>query len=61
MMNKGEGNLKPTELKKLASMSIAAENYEDKVLGMQVRKEPKSIVEIVEMKMFEKNDTGQTC
>jgi transcriptional regulator with XRE-family HTH domain len=35
-------------------MSAAAENYEDTVLGLKPGKEPKSIVEMVELKMFEK-------
>ncbi len=34
-------------------MSAAAEYYEDTVLGLQIRKEPQTIVEIVELKMFE--------
>jgi len=54
LMNKGEANLKSVELKKLAAMSAAAENYEDTVLGLKPGKEPKSIVEMVELKMFEK-------
>ncbi len=57
LMNKGEANLKATELKKLTAMSLAAENYEDKVLGLKPGKEPKSIIEIVELKMFEKKMT----
>jgi transcriptional regulator with XRE-family HTH domain len=38
-------------------MSLAAENYEDTVLGLNPRKEPQSIIEIVELKMFEKRMT----
>jgi antitoxin component HigA of HigAB toxin-antitoxin module len=57
LMNRGEANLKPAELKKLAAMSLAAENYEDKVLGLNPRKEPQSIIEIVELKMFERKMT----
>ena len=33
LMNKGEAKLTKKELDKLESMSIAAEKYEDKVLG----------------------------
>lgn len=57
LMNKGEANLKASELKKLTAMTVAAENYEDKVLGLKPGKEPKSIIEIVELKMFEKKMT----
>ena len=57
LMNKGEANLKSAELKKLAAMSASAENYEDTVLGLKPGKEPKSIIEMVELKMFEKKIT----
>jgi len=57
LMNKGEANLNSSELKKLAAMSAAAEYYEDTVLGLQPRKEPQTIVDIVELKMFEKKMT----
>lgn len=53
LMNKGESNLKAAELRKLAQMSAAAEKYEDEVLGLNPRKEPQTIVELVELKMFE--------
>ena len=57
LMNKGEANLNASELKKLAAMSSAAEYYEDAVLGLKPMKEPQSIVDIVELKMFEKKLT----
>lgn len=57
LMNKGEANLNSSELKKLAAMSAAAEYYEDTVLGLLPRKEPQTIVDIVELKMFEKKMT----
>lgn len=57
LMNKGEANLSATELKKLAAMSVAAEKYEDEVLKLQPKKEPETIVEIVELKMFESKMT----
>jgi len=57
LMNKGEANLNASELKRLAAMSMAAENYEDIVLGLNPRKEPQTIIEIVELKMFEKKMT----
>ena len=33
LMNKGEANLTPAELKKLSAMAVAAEKDEDEVLG----------------------------
>lgn len=54
LMDKGEENLKPEELKKLSAMVAAAEKYEDEVLGLKPQKEPESIAEAVELKMFEK-------
>ena len=57
LMNKGEANLSKTELKKLAAMSIAAEIYEDEILGLKPKKEPQTITEIVELKMFENKMT----
>lgn len=53
LMNKGEMNLKKSELQKLKDMASAAEKYEDEVLGLQPQKAPKTITEIVELKMFE--------
>ncbi len=57
LMNKGEANLTSVELKKLAAMAEAAEKYEDEVLGLQPRKQPQSIAELVELKMFENKMT----
>lgn len=59
MMDKGESNLSTTELKKLAAMSVAAEKYEDEVLGLKPKKEPETILEVIELKMFE-NKLTQT-
>ncbi|QEH41629.1 helix-turn-helix domain-containing protein [Chitinophaga sp. XS-30] len=53
LMDKGEDNLKPEELKKLSAMVVAAEKYEDEVLGLKPQKEPETIAEAVELKMFE--------
>jgi antitoxin component HigA of HigAB toxin-antitoxin module len=53
LMNKGETNLKKSELQKLKDMASAAEKYEDEVLGLRPQKAPKTITEIVELKMFE--------
>jgi len=57
LMNKGEGNLSVSELKKLAAMSVAAERYEDEVLDLKPAKKPETIAEIVELKMFENKMT----
>ena len=57
LMNKGEANLTSVELRKLSAMAEAAEKYEDEVLGLQPRKQPQSIAELVEVKMFENKMT----
>ena len=56
LMNKGESNLTKAELKKVAAMAAVAEKYEDEVLKLKP-KIPKSIVEAVELKMFENKMT----
>jgi HTH-type transcriptional regulator/antitoxin HigA len=53
LMNKGENNLTSVEIKKLSAMTEAAEKYEDGVLGLKPPKPPKTIAELVELKMFE--------
>lgn len=57
LMNKGEKNLSKKELTQLSLMSIAAEKYEDEVLGLKPVKTPKTISEIVELKLFENKMT----
>lgn len=57
LMNKGEANLTQTELKRLSAMVVAAEKYEDEVLGLKPRKEPETIAELVELKLFENKMT----
>ena len=57
LMNKGESNLTPVELKKLAELAKFSEKYEDEVLSLQPRKEPQPIAELVELKMFENKMT----
>lgn len=57
LMNKGEAKLTNTEIKKLAVMAEAAEKYEDEVLGLKPQKAPETIVEIVELRMFESKMT----
>ena len=41
-MNKGEANLSSAELKKLSAMAVAAEKYEDEVLGLKPAKPAKN-------------------
>jgi antitoxin component HigA of HigAB toxin-antitoxin module len=53
LMDKGETNLSAVEAKKLAAMSVAAEKYEDEVLGLKPKKNPETIIEVIELKMFE--------
>ncbi len=57
LMDKGEENLSPAELKDLAAMSVAVENYEDEVLKLQPKTAPKTIADIVELRMFENKMT----
>jgi len=57
LMNKGNGKLTKAETIKLTEMSIATEYYEDHVLGLKLVKEPKSIQEVVELKLFENKMT----
>ena len=57
LMNKGEASLSVKELKNLGAMSKAAEEYEDNVLGLKPAKEPKTITELLEQKMYENKMT----
>lgn len=57
LMNKGEANLTTKELKTLEAMAKAAEEYEDNVLGLKPGKEPKTITELLEQKMYENKMT----
>jgi HTH-type transcriptional regulator/antitoxin HigA len=57
LMNKGGSALTKSEQKKLADMSVAAEKYEDEVMGL--RPEPKTIADAVALKLFE-NKMNQT-
>ena len=57
LMNKGNGKLTKAETIKLTEMSITTEYYEDHVLGLKLVKEPKSIQEVVELKLFENKMT----
>ncbi len=57
LMNKGEGRLTKLESAKLSKMSITVELYEDEILGLKPFKEPKTIPELVVLKLFERKMT----
>lgn len=57
LYQKGEGKLIKLESAKLSKMSIAAELYEDEILGLKPFKEPETIPELVELKLFERKMT----
>jgi len=57
LMNKEEGKLTKSESTKLSNMAIAAELYEEDVLGLKPFKEPETIPELVELKLFERKMT----
>jgi HTH-type transcriptional regulator / antitoxin HigA len=60
LMNKGEHTLSEDQLSKLSVMAEAAEKYENEVLGIGVLKMPKTIPEMVELKMFEQKISQTT-
>lgn len=60
LMNKGEQVLSAVELSKLSIMAEAAEKYENEVLHLKPQKQPQSIPEMVELKMFEQKITQST-
>jgi antitoxin component HigA of HigAB toxin-antitoxin module len=60
LMNKGEHSLSEDELSKLSVMAEVAEKYENEVLGLGVLKTPKTIPEMVELKMFEQKISQTT-
>jgi hypothetical protein len=43
LMKKGEANLSTKEVKLLSAMTVAAEKYEDEVLGLKPQKAPETI------------------
>lgn len=53
LMDKGEENLTDEEVEQLSAMVVSAEKYENEVLGLKPQREPKTIAEAVELKMFE--------
>ena len=57
LMNKGARKLTKSESTRLSKMAIAAELYEDEILGFKPFKEPETIPELVELKLFERKMT----
>ena len=53
LMNKGEGKLTKLESTKLSKMATAAELYEENILRLKPFKQPETIPELVELKLFE--------
>jgi HTH-type transcriptional regulator/antitoxin HigA len=53
LMNMEDGKLTKSESTKLSNMAIAAELYEEDVLDLKPFKEPETIPELVELKLFE--------
>jgi antitoxin component HigA of HigAB toxin-antitoxin module len=53
LMDKGSENLNETDTQKLLAMSIAAEKFEDEVLGLKPAKKPGSLSELIEQFMYE--------
>ena len=60
LMNKGEHLLTEAELNKLSTMAEAAEKYENDVLHLKPQRQPQTIPEMVELKMFEQKITQST-
>ena len=53
LMNKGEDKLTKLESTKLSKLAMAAELYEENILGLKPFNEPETISELVELKLFE--------
>jgi antitoxin component HigA of HigAB toxin-antitoxin module len=60
LMNKGEQFLSEAELNKLSTMAEAAEKYENDVLHLKPQRQPQTIPEMVELKMFEQKISQTT-
>jgi HTH-type transcriptional regulator/antitoxin HigA len=58
LMNRGEAALSKPQMKRLGEISVAAEKYEDEVLGLRP-KAPTTIADAVALKMFQ-NKMNQT-
>lgn len=59
-MNKGEHNLSECEMNRLSVLAEEAERYEDEVLQLRPLQQPKTIQEMVELKMFEQKISQTT-
>lgn len=53
LMNNVESKLTKSESTNLSKMVIAAELYEDRILGLKPHKKPETIPALVELKLFE--------
>ena len=60
LMNKGEQFLSEAELNRLSTMAEAAEKYENDVLHLKPQRQPQTIPEMVELKMFEQKISQTT-
>jgi antitoxin component HigA of HigAB toxin-antitoxin module len=60
LMNKGEHNLSECEMNRLSVLAEEAERYEDEVLQLRPLQQPKTIQEMVELKMFEQKISQTT-
>lgn len=60
LMNKGEANLTSDEMKRMAAMAVAAEEYEDNILGLKPIEHPKTIAALLALKMYENKMTQAT-
>jgi antitoxin component HigA of HigAB toxin-antitoxin module len=60
LMNKGEHNLSECEMNRLSVLAEEAERYEDEVLQLRPLQQPKTIQEMVELKMFEQKISQST-
>jgi HTH-type transcriptional regulator/antitoxin HigA len=53
LMNMGEANLSESDLERVREMAVAAEKYEDEILGLKPVKQPQSLTEVMELFMYE--------
>ena len=60
LMNKSEHNLSECEMNRLSVLAEEAERYEDEVLQLRPLQQPKTIQEMVELKMFEQKISQTT-
>ena len=60
LMNKGEKKLTKQELTKLSDLTKAAALYEEKNMSLNPIKEPETLSEIIELKLFQQKMTQAT-